>query len=343
MGIFSYLVKDNKDRNKYNIILIHEKIILPVPHKEKCLENIASEIDKMIKTYYTKIDAIVDKSEVKIEENYKTACSKLITEWFKIHKKEKVKFEFVNSHILEICIKIILEGKFKEQIDDLIIHGNLEKLFLLLEQAGKTSDDIKEDKKINNNNDNKNNIITKTENDDFKPTNFYFNENPVIRCPSPKKSLSFTSNNENTFNYNNSNSIDKKLKNYYLAQAYVFEDLTKLNLFDKIDWKNQVNDNEEGDEVTLFNSNKYKIKKSNSPVDFVLKSKQNKILNLIVLVVNDKRYNYIKLKSTIKQWKLFINEDKEQDISIFALVYFHFYESPQIYYIKKCNLDEIFK
>ena len=179
-NIFSYLVKDNK----YENILIHEKINLPIPHKEKCLVHIASEIDKMIKTYYTKIDAIVDKSKVKIEETYKTVSKKLITEWFKMHKKEKEKFEFINDHIVEIYIKIILEGKYKELFDDLIIEGNTEDSPSFLNKKRK-EDDIKEDSKTDNRKKHNNNT-TKSENSNSKPTNLYFNENPILRCPSPK-------------------------------------------------------------------------------------------------------------------------------------------------------------
>ena len=145
---------------------------------------------------------------------------------------------------------------------------------------------------------------------------------------------------------NNIHTIPESLKKYYLAQAYVYEDLINSTYFNQIDWKNKINkeegdESEEGEEVTLLNKNKYKIKKSDFPFDITVTSKNNKCTNIIVRVLNERKYDCIKLKCTKDQWKLFNNEEKEQNISIFAFVRFQSNNSPEIYYIKNCNLNEI--
>ena len=145
----------------------------------------------------------------------------------------------------------------------------------------------------------------------------------------------------NILNNNNVNTLPENLKNYYLAQAYVFEDLNNSKLFNQIDWKNKANNDEKGEEITLNNSNKYKIKNSENPIDFTITSNNNKTTNIIVQVLNEKRFNYIKLKCTVNQWNLFNSDGNEQNTSIFALVRFHWNNTPEIFYIRKSNLNEI--
>ena len=47
-------------------------------------------------------------------------------------------------------------------------------------------------------------------------------------------------------------------------------------MFVEIGWKNQINENEEGELVILPNSHRYKVKKEVSTYDFIVKTIQNK-------------------------------------------------------------------
>ena len=204
--------------------------------------------------------------------------------------------------------------------------------------------------KINNNNSNNN--YNENNNKNYQSHNTYqktssynyndYKEKESLNSSYSSESISFINLKQNNiFNNNNVHTIPESLKKYYLAQAYVFEDLNNSKLFKEINWNNKVNNNEEGEEITLINNNKYKIKNSDNLFDFTITSNNNKSTNIIVQVLNEKRYNYIKLKCTVNQWNLFNNEGNEQSTSIFALVRFHSYNTPEIFYIKKSNLHEI--
>ena len=342
-NIYSYLDK----KNYFKTILIPKSINLTVKHQEKCLQDIALIIDREIKNKYVKIDALIETraKEVKIDENLKKACAKLITEWFAKHKKERKEFEFVNSHIPEISMKIIHEGKYKDYTDDIFIYGSM---FNLCSYA----EEITPKNKINNNNSNNNYNENNNNNKNYQSHNTYqktssynyndYKEKESLNSSYSSESISFINITQNNiFNNNNVHTIPESLKKYYLAQAYVFEDLNNSKLFKEINWNNKVNNNEEGEEITLINNNKYKIKNSDNLFDFTITSNNNKSTNIIVQVLNEKRYNYIKLKCTVNQWNLFNNEGNEQSTSIFALVRFHSYNTPEIFYVKKSNLNEI--
>ena len=350
-NIYSHLVKDNK----YTKILILEKIELSISHKEKVLRDIAIDIDREIKNKFTKIDALIEiqSKEIYIEENFKIACKKLITQWFASHKDDRKKFEFVNSHIPEIANKIIYEGKFKDNLDDFYINSSPDKFSSLFNN-------------IHRNNNNVNNNLNNERVDNFEPNytrsynqnnykhnlyshsyyndeSFDFNDREIefLNSSNSTRNISIFTKNENNIINNNIHQISESLKKYYLAQAYVYEDLTKSNLFEQIDWKNRVSDDEEGEEVSLLNENKYKIKEPRFPFDITITSKNKKDSNIFVQVINEKRFNYIKFKCKINQWELFNNKEKEPITSILALVKFQYDNTPEIYYIKKCDLNEL--
>ena len=297
-----------------------------------------------------------NQKKIEIEENFKTACTKLIQGWFLKHTVERKKFEFVNSHISDIVQKIIYEGKYKEILDEMFINGS----FLSQSSDDKYhNNNCIDNNSSNNNNDNFNinynrsynrscnRNYTRSYNRHYynyssSKSYSYYSDESFDFDDKGKDYLSSSNSSKNISLNNNISTIPETLKKYYLAQAYVFEDLTNSNLFKQIDWKNRVNNiNEEGEEVSLLNKNKYKIKKSDFPFDITVISNQNKTTNIIVQVLNDKRYNYLKLKCTVNQWNLFNNEENEQNISIMALVKFQLNNTPDIYYIKKSNLNEI--
>ena len=330
--IYSYLDKDNY----FSKILILENIDLSIKHQEKCLDDIASCIDKEIKKKFTKIDASLELKikEIKIEKNFKIACEKLIKEWFANHKAERVKFDFVNNNIPGISDKIIYEGKYRKYLDEFFIFGSINKIKSL-------TNDIHHNKN-NINNTNINNSINNYRIENYNNYNYGRNYNNNYSYDyydnksydSPIKEIKLLNSPQDI------SPISENLKQYYLAQAYVYEDLKNSNLFEKIDWKNKANNIEEGEKISLLNKNEYIIKKSEYPFDIIV-TNNNKTTNIIVQVLNIKRYNFVKLKCNANQWKLFINEEKEQNMTVLALVKIYWNNNPEIYYIKKSNLNEI--
>ena len=99
------------EKESFDNILIHHKINLSIKHQQKTLEDIAKVIDKEIKRKYNKIDSMIEsqQKDIKIDDNIKNACNKLIHEWLKNHINKKNLYEFTGSHILEICFKILEE------------------------------------------------------------------------------------------------------------------------------------------------------------------------------------------------------------------------------------------
>ena len=305
-NILSYLDKNNK----FQEILIYQKIKLSINHQQKSLEDIALEIDKLIKKKFTQIDNFFEvQKELNIEDNFKIACKKLINEWFAKNIDKKDKFDFVNSHIPEIFNKIICEGKFQEKLNEILIK-NSEKFLeifsnnqlFILHNENSFELDENEVSLINSLNSTRNISIMKNEN----------NNNNIFNNHQNNANNNYVHENNNyirpNYNYNNANnnyvnSLPESLKKYYLAQAYVYEDLINSNLFKQIDWKNKANENEEAYEVTLMNLNKYKIKKYTFHYDFTVTTNDNEIFNIIVKNLNDEDYNYLKVKFTIDQWK----------------------------------------
>ena len=246
------------------------------------------------------------------------------------------------TNIPNIANKIIYEGKYKDYLDKFFIHGSINIIKSL-------TDDI-HPKNININNNINNYRIENYHNyshkDDYgRNYNDNYNNNNNFNSNVHYDNESFDSyNNEKKLliSPQDISPISENLKQYYLAQAYVYEDLKNSNLFAQIEWKNKTNNIEEGERITLFNKNEYIIKKSEYPFDFIVTNNiNNKTINIIVQVLNIKRYNVIKIKCNDNQWQLFVNEEKEQNMTIFALVKIYWNNNPEIYYIKNNNLNEI--
>ena len=70
------------EKNSFDDSLINQKIILSIKHQQKTLEDIAIVIDKDIKRKFIKIDSMIEsqQKDIKIEDNVKNACKKLIYE-----------------------------------------------------------------------------------------------------------------------------------------------------------------------------------------------------------------------------------------------------------------------
>ena len=121
--------------NKFDDILIYYKIKLDIKHQQKSLEDIAIELDKEIKKKFTKIDSLLEiqKKDIQIVERFKITCEKLMHEWFIKHDDKKILFDFVNSHISDICTKILYDIKFKDKLDEIFIYSTNNKCNILYE------------------------------------------------------------------------------------------------------------------------------------------------------------------------------------------------------------------
>ena len=175
---------------------------------------------------------------------------------------------------------------------------------------------------INNNNNNRNNII-----------------NNIIRNNNINRNNNIINNNNNNNDANNNIEINNDLKKYYLCQGYIYENLKNSNLFKEIDWKNKVEENEEGEEITLLNQNKYKVKKPNCEYDFIVKTKQDKKFYISVKrgkKIGSHKHLYFGFKK--KQWDLF----EEEKISlILAFVRLLENKEPQIFYARNDQINKL--
>ena len=180
-----------------------------------------------------------------------------------------------------------------------------------------------------NNNNNRNNI-----NNNNNINNINNNNN---RNNSRNNSRNNNRNNNNINNNNDANNLD--LKKYYLCQGYVYENLKNSNLFKEIEWKNKVRENEEGEEITLLNQNKYKVKKPRYEYDFIVITNQDKKFYISVKrgkKIDSHKHLYFGFKK--KQWDLF---GEEQISLILAFVRLLENQEPQIFYAKNDKINKL--
>ena len=352
------------EKESFEHKLIHQKINLNKSHAQKSLEDIATVIDKEIKTQYTKIDIIIQsKEEVKIDDNLKQACGLLIQKWFRENKGKIDLFEFTKNHLVDISVKILLDKKIKDILENLLINDPTTLIEILnfqnpmapilwsdesmIDDISEMSMSINETRDnslvqqnnfnhmnflnfINGNNDNNNdNIINNNNiNDDNNIINIG-NNNNIIR-------------NRRNNNYNNylmniiRNRYDEGIHNYCLSQAYVYEELLASNLFDEINWKNRLDENEYGELITL-NEHRYKVKKVVETFDFIVKTKQNKQYKISVKRGDKSRNNYLKFAYTSSQWDLFKNEPQNIIFAFVSLNRIH----PEIIFAKNIDLRDL--
>ena len=355
----------NEEKN-FDDILIHHKIQLNIPHSNKKLEDIALVVDREIKTKYNKIDLMIQNSEeenVKINENFKKACNLLIQKWFKEHRDKIKLFEFTKSHLVDISVKILFDKKSKEILESLLIQDPetlIEMLkfqdpnaplFWLDESFISEAIDESSVSSINSTLDNSA-FQNQQNNFNFLINNFIQNNNNNnIRINNNNNN-----NNNNNYHYNNNrrnynrnygnnnyinvvrNRYNEGIRKYCIAQAFVYEKLLESHIFVEIGWKNQINENEEGELVILPNSHRYKVKKEVSTYDFIVKTNQNKEYKICVKRGDSSRNSYLKFSFNYSQWNLLHNE---QQSIVFAFVSLNNENNPEIYFEKNINLSEL--
>ena len=351
------------EKKSFEYILIHPKIKLTTSHSHKCLKDIALVIDKEVKNNYEEIDKMYqNEKEVKINENVKKAFQILIQKWFKEHKSQMNLFEFTKNHLVDISIKILMDKATKNILENLLIEDpetlieiiKFQNPFapLLWWDESIIEEDISESS-FNSANETRENSMIQQNNYNF--INFLYNNNNLNNNLNNNhnnnlnNNLNNNPNNNHNNNYRNQNrnlnyNIGVVLRNRYTegvkkyckAQAYVYEKLLESNLFNEINWKDRLNDNEDGELVILPNGHRYKIKEVASNYNFIVKTKQNKEYKIIVKSGDSSRNNYLKFNFTSSQWESFKNEEK----IIFAFVSLNL-TNPQIKFSKKINLEEL--
>ena len=132
--------------------------------------------------------------------------------------------------------------------------------------------------------------------------------------------------------------INESTLNYFLSQAYVYENLINSNYFNQIDWTNKANENEEGETIILINQNSYKIKESKFPYDFIVTTNQNKKYYISVKWGRIGDFcEELKFTFNNSQWDLF---KQEEIYLILAFVKLRDNDNPEIYYTKKDELNK---
>ena len=367
----------------FDHILIHHKIKLNNNHSEKTLEDIATVIDKEISKKYTQIDKMIQDANnklesVKIDDNVKNSCELLIQKWFKQHKDKIFLFEFINSHLVDISVKILFDKESKNILEELLIN-NPESLIEMIKYKkpvpffyGDSDDEsiINENEEFSLSSsfdatlDDSINQGNYGNNFNFNLFNFGHNNNNRRRRRRRRNNHGGNRGNEGYidnlgylgggfFNYggnrnngNNNQNIENSLmnaynegiKNYCKAQVYVYQELVNSHLFREIDWKNKVNENEEGELIILPNEQRYKVKKTYSNYDFVVKTNENKIYK--ISVKNGKNVEGSDLRFIIKysQWNTL---DNELNSMIFAFIYLKYGNEPEIHFSKNLKLNEL--
>ena len=179
---------------------------------------------------------------------------------------------------------------------------------------------------FNNNNNNYNN-------NNYNNNNYNYNNNR-------RRYYYYYYGNNNNNNYINSirNRYNEGIRKFCLAQAFVYEKLLESNKFDEVDWKNQINENEEGELIILPNSHRYKVKKSMSNYDFIVKTHHNKQYKISVKRGTSSRNSYLKFSFNYSQWNMF---NTEQQSIIIAFVSLNNENNPEIYFAKNIDLSEL--
>ena len=302
-------------------------------------------------------------------------------------------FEFTKNHLVDISVKILLDKKIKDILENLLINDPATLIEILnfqnpmgpilwsdesmIDDISEMSMSINETRDnslvqqnnfnfmnflnfINGNNNNNGNIINNNNiNDDnnignnngniINNNNFNEDYNNIENNNINFNNLINISNNNNIIrnrrnnNYNNylmniiRNRYDKGLHNYCLSQAYVYEELLASNLFDEINWKNRLDENEYG-ELIILSENRYKVKKVLETFDFIVKTKQNKQYKISVKRGNSSSNTYLKFSFNYSQWNMFNTEPQSIIVAFVSLINEN---NPEIYFAKNINLNEL--
>ena len=102
---------------------------------------------------------------------------------------------------------------------------------------------------------------------------------------------------------------------------------------------NKINENELGELIILPNGNSYKVKRSVTNYDFVIKTNQDKSYKISVKRGKKSNNSDLKFIFNYSQWNSILNNDN--DCNILAFVDLKYENDPYIYLINNVNLNDL--
>ena len=263
-----------------------------------------------------------DKENVIIDEKFQKSCELLLQKWFKKNIDKSKLFEFTNSHLVDISVKILFDNDTKKLLEELIINDPTAFIKIIKNKNRKGALIWSDDSSFDENDDSfsssydatlDNSINQPNQNNfnfnlfNYNNNNNYNNYNNNYNNNHRRRRRRNNHNNNHNNHYLNiiNNSYEEEIKRYCKAQAYVYVKLVDSKLFKEINWKNKLNDNEDGVFIYLSNNHQYKVKKDYSDYDFTIKNRSN--ITYKISVKNGEGYD---LKFTFKntQWNALNNE-----------------------------------
>lgn len=300
------LLNENED---FSEILLNPKVDRSNwDFPKKFVKDIAIIIDKNMKENYKMFKNDRNNKDFN-EENFKKACSIIITQWFPKYysNKEYIDyFEYTQKKTLEILLDVLSDKEEVENIRESIFQNP----FGLIKYLGNYQPQKEQT----------NNLGVKI-NDSSFPSNDNDNENDIINLVN--SSFSSSDKNENKY--------EKSLN--YIAQAHVYENLIKKNLFKDIIWLNK---SEERADDEIFIPSHYYIKDQKINYEIQMTS-----------IKTSKTY-YIKVKSSImpnEKFSLFLSRNQWHNLNslnnnyIFALVCLKDKMHPEISFVDNNSLE----
>lgn len=274
--------------------------------------------------------------------------------WFKEHKDKTNLFEFTYSHIVDISVKILFDENTKKILEELIIN-NPSALINIIKNKNRNGAFLWSDDSSFDENDDSfsssfdatlDNSVIQANPNNFNYNLFNFNNNNHRNGRRRRRRRNNHNNHyyndyHNNYNINDNhvnlinNAYEEGIKKYCKAQAYVYEKLADSNLFQEINWKNKLNENEDGLLIYLPNNHSYKVKKDYSNYDFIIKTHHN--ITYKISVKNGEGYD-LKFTFDNTQWNTLNNEL----ISVvFAFVSLRDENNPEIYFSKNILLNDL--
>ena len=114
--------------------------------------------------------------------------------------------------------------------------------------------------------------------------------------------------------------------------------MLESHLFNEIEWINKINEDQEGELITLSNGHRYNVKKTVVDYEFKVKTNQNKEYKIKVKRGENSKNSFLKYKFNNSEWNLFKNETVN---NIFAFVNLKYENNSEIIFSKTLKLNEL--
>ena len=358
----------SKGQKDYSELLLNKNVkINNYEFQKKTIKEISKEIDFNIKIEYKKLKLSkkLNKNEnedsINIDEKLKEACKKLIIEWFPNNEIFVHFFEYVNKHKIDILLNVILDKESKNNImkgmnkdpSQLMkylsnyVFSDENSFSNFLYSEGNSFFNIFAEM-LDQNVDQINNINQMFMNNSELPTinDTQFIQQAINEEEPRRNNIRNNSRSNRRINFNNLGNIfnfvaqfDVDRKNAFIGQAYAYEYLSNLNIFQNVNWVNKV-DERTNISITLPTNNH----------QYFLNDKQ--INYDIEITTNEGRIYFIKVKSSkmpsqkfniflsINQWNRLYFHNNQMDY-LLALVSLRSITNPEIVILGKNNLNTL--